>query len=53
MAFYAPRGQTLSGTVHAPTPTRITCPSARSLVQASLTAGLGGVVDEDVNELVC
>ena len=33
----APRGQTLLGTVHAPTPTCITCPSARSLLQASLT----------------
>ena len=36
LALSAPRGQTLSGTVHAPTPTCVTCPSARSLLQASL-----------------
>ena len=38
LALSAPRGQTLSGTVHAPTPTCIACPSARSLLQDSLTA---------------
>ena len=37
MALSAPQGQTLSGTV-CPNTTCITCPSARSLLQASLTA---------------
>ena len=37
LALFAPRGQTLSGTVRAPTPTCITCPCVRPLLQASLT----------------
>ena len=53
LALSAPRGQTLSSTVHARTPTCITCLSARSLLQASLTAYWGNcLVREKLNKKV-